>query len=94
MENSCEWYDPSCWLKWLSDELKALWLWLYDGLLSGLAKLVEILPVPDFLSNAQVVSISSTVSWFVEPFNFKYGLSIIVGAYIARFILRRIPFIG
>jgi len=93
-KNSCEWYDPSCALQWLSDEFKAFWLYLYDSLITGLAVVVEAIPVPDFLSNIQSVSLPSGVAWFIEPFNIGYGLIAIVGAYTARFILRRIPFIG
>lgn len=94
MENSCSWYDPSCALKWIQDELKAFFYWLYDCLMMGFAAVVESIPVPDFLSSNNSYVLSSTVSWFLEPFNVPYGVSIIVSAYIARFILRRIPFIG
>lgn len=93
-KNSCDWYDPSCGLQWLSDEFKAFWLYVYDSLMGGLATLIESIPVPDFLSNIQTVSLPASVSWFLDPFQIGFGLIAIVGAYTARFILRRIPFIG
>lgn len=93
-DTECSWYEPSCTLHWFQDEFKALFVWLYDCLLSGLAKIIELIPVPDFLANLQSILMSPTVSWFLEPFNITYGLSAMVVAYIARFILRRIPFIG
>lgn len=94
MENECSWYDPSCGLQWLADELKAIWLWIYDGILSGVATLFESVPVPDFLQNMQSYELPSSVAWFAEAFNIPYGLGVIVSSYVARFILRRIPFIG
>jgi hypothetical protein len=94
METSCSWYSVSCWMKWLSDELKAIFLWILDSIMSGLARIIELIPVPDFLENMQAQVMTPTVSWFLQPFELQYGLSVIIGAYAARFILRRIPFIG
>lgn len=94
MPNECKWYDPSCALTWLSDELKAIWLWLYDSILSGFAAVIEAIPVPDFLLNLHSFTLPPTLSWFVNCLNLPIGLGIVVTAYTARFILRRIPFIG
>ena len=93
-ENSCSWYDIPCQCRWLSAELKSFWIYVYDSLMDGLAAMVETIPVPDLLSNLQTVHLPASVSWFLEPFNLPSGLLIIVGAYTARFVLRRIPFIG
>ena len=94
MQNSCEWYDPSCALQWLQDEFKAFFLWVLDSIMLGLAKIIELIPVPDFLENLHATTLNPTVSWFLQPFEIQFGLIAIVSAYIARFILRRIPFIG
>ena len=94
MENSCQWYDPSCALSWLKDEFKSFFLWVYDALLSGFAALIELIPVPSFIQNIQSTVMNPAVSWFLEPFNITYGLGVIASAYAARFILRRIPAIG
>lgn len=91
---SCEIYDVVCFGGWLKDEFKSFFLYVYDSILSGLARLVELIPVPDFLANMHSFVMTSWVSWFIEPFEISYGLSAIVSAYIARFILRRIPGIG
>ncbi len=92
--NTCAWYDPSCGLAWFRDELQAFALWLWDSLLAGIASLFEAIPVPDFMLNVTTYTLPSTVAWAVSPFQIDIGLSIIVSAYIARFILRRIPIIG
>lgn len=94
MENQCSWYDPSCALTWFSGELKSLGLWFYDSLLSGFAVIVEAIPMPDFLINLQPYALPQSIAWAAESMNLTYGLTVIVSAYTARFILRRIPFIG
>ena len=92
--NACEWYDPSCSLAWLRDELQLFFVWIWDSVLSGLAAVFEAIPVPDFMLNLDSYSIPSGVAWAVEPFQVPLGLGIIVSAYVARFVLRRIPLIG
>lgn len=90
---SCNWYDPSCALDWIADELKAFFLWVYDGLLSGFAGLLELIPVPDFMYMSHI-QLPSGVAYFADTFMIPEGLKIIATAYTARFILRRIPAIG
>lgn len=91
---ACKWYEPSCIAQWFIDEVKSLWIFIYDAFMSGLASLIEAIGVPDFLMNLHTVNLPPGVSWFLAPLNLLTGIGIIVGAYIARFILRRIPFIG
>lgn len=93
-ENTCSWYDPSCALAWLRDELQAFGVWIYDGILSGLAALLEAIPAPEFLTNASNYTLPPGVEWAAQPFQLDIGLTIIVSAYIARFVLRRIPGVG
>lgn len=91
---SCKWYDVPCWLGWLRDELKALLLWWYDSLLGGLASLLEAIPVPDFFAQISTIQVPDGVAFFASAFQLPFGVGLVVGAYTARFILRRIPFIG
>ena len=92
--NSCQWYDPSCALGWLRDELQAFALWIWEAILSGAASVLEAIPVPEFMLNVGSHTIPAGVSWAASAFQLDVGLGIIVSAYIARFILRRIPIIG
>lgn len=94
MSNECSWYDPSCALQWLADEFKAFFIWAYDGILSGLAALFELIPVPDFLMNVPSYQIPASIAWALSAFNVPFGIGLVVSAYTARFILRRIPAIG
>lgn len=80
-------------LRWFSDEIKAIFLWFYDAWLSGLAFALESMPVPDFLL-VQQFTMPPGVSYFASAFQLDVGLGVIVSAYTARFILRRIPIIG
>ena len=93
MAESCNWYDPSCALDWIGDELQAFFLWCYDGILSGLAALLEMIPVPDFLNSASI-QLPPAVAFFADVLMLPEGLQVIATAYTARFILRRIPGIG
>jgi hypothetical protein len=93
-ENTCSWYDPSCTLTWLRDEFQAFGIWIWDSLLSGVATTFEAIPVPDFMQNIGAHTIPPGVSWAASAFQLDVGLGIIVSAYTARFILRRLPIIG
>ncbi len=93
-ENTCAWFDPSCSLAWIRDELQAFGLWLWESVLNGLATTFEALPIPDFMSDVGTYSIPPGVSWAAESLQIDLGLAIVVSAYTARFILRRVPVIG
>ncbi|WP_420592122.1 hypothetical protein [Bacterioplanoides sp.] len=92
--NNCNWYDPSCSLEWIRDELQAFGVWVLDSTLSAAAGIFESIPAPEFLTSAEAYSIPPSVSWAASAFQLDIGAGIIVSAYIARFILRRIPIIG
>ena len=89
-----EWLDQ-VW-EWLKDLLlwvpKKIWQWVTDGL----ARVIESIPVPDWLQNAPTLSdaISPEMGWALAAFEVPAGLSIIGGAYLIRFLIRRIPLIG
>ncbi|MEM8684360.1 MAG: DUF2523 family protein [Pseudomonadota bacterium] len=79
---------------------KELMLWiprkLAELILDGLAALIEAIPVPGFLQNASgfLGAIDPNVAYFLEGFAFAEGLSIILSAYVLRFLIRRIPLVG
>lgn len=82
------------------DKLEELLLWvpkkIWEWVLDQVASAIEAIPVPDFFNDAKsaLSGIPSEIGYFIEPFNFGAGLSIIIGAYLARFLIRRIPVIG
>ncbi|AUD60365.1 hypothetical protein AYJ58_13155 [Shewanella sp. Pdp11] len=93
-ELECGITDFGCIATWLQNEYVAYVLWLYDWLFSGIAFVLESIPVPDFMLNVGTFQIPSGVAWAASMFQLDYGLVIIVSSYTARFLLRRIPFVG
>ena len=80
----------------LYDVLMYVPLKIWELLLDSLASILESLPVPDFINNVSgyAASIPSDVIFFVAPFKLGLGISFIGGAYVLRFLIRRIPIIG
>jgi|SRR5690606_11367143 len=58
--------------------------------------IVENIPVPDFVYQAggAMSSIPPGVMFFLSAFQVGPGLAMILGAYVLRFLVRRIPIIG
>lgn len=81
---------------WLLDVLlyvpKKVWAELLDALASG----VEAIPVPDAVAvwNAEAANAFAGAGYVVNLCALDVGLTLIGSALLARFILRRIPFIG
>lgn len=79
----------------LIDVLLYVPLALWDLFLDGLAAIIEAIPVPDFLATGIDWSILPYgMDWFFYIFNLAAGLAIILAAWILRFLIRRLPFIG
>jgi hypothetical protein len=69
---------------------------LFSAIMSALASLITAIPVPEWIASAGSAfgSISSGVMYWCGWMQLDYGISIVVGAYLLRFLIRRIPFIG
>lgn len=89
--------------KWLGDAFDALIeflmnlpAWVFSKLAEGIVSFFESIPVPDFFATAANAfgSVPSEVVYFAETFQIGTGVTMVLGAYLLRFILRRIPFIG
>lgn len=83
-------------LQWLYDVLLFIPLKVWEGLLSGLASLIEAIPVPGFMQNlgSYVAGIDPGIAFFLSSMNFGTGIAMILGAYAIRFVIRRIPVVG
>ena len=86
----------SSFAQWVWQFISNLPLRIFQGLLDALAGVINALPVPSFFAQASgaFAGLSSGVVCFITPFELGYGLSVVLGAYSLRWILRRIPFIG
>lgn len=82
--------------KWLLEVL--LWVprKLWAELLDVFAAMFEAMPVPDFIAQAQGYfnAIPPGVLFFANFFALGEGITMVLGAYVLRFLIRRIPFIG
>lgn len=79
------------------DSLIDIFLWIprqiFSAFVDGLIFLFNLIPVPDFLSNMDLSGLSA-IGWWLGVFEIPLGMSIVMSALLARFILRRVPLIG
>jgi hypothetical protein len=94
MEESCGITDVGCWLEWLSHEAGQKVRELYYSLLQSLVDLFHMIPVPDFMAEPMSFSLPESIVFWLGLFQVATGCAMVVSAYLARFILRRIPLIG
>ena len=83
-------------LGWLLDVL--LWVpqKLYELVLDGLAGVLEAIPVPGWLDGglSLFTNLPAGIVYFADALAIPEGIGIVLGAYLVRFLIRRIPFIG
>lgn len=89
----CKAYDIFCWIGWLIDEIKLVFIGIYTSILDSITGLFTVIPSPGFLL-APVPAMPSGVLYFADLFMIPYGLSAMVSAYLLRFLIRRLPIIG
>lgn len=97
------WKTITDYFTWLSDAydsmvkfLLELPQWTFAKFADALVAYYNSIPVPDFFAMAQSAfsSIPAEVIFFAEAFQIGPGVSMVLGSYLLRFILRRIPIIG
>lgn len=82
------------------DTLRDLLLWIplkiWELLLDGLATVIEAIPVPGFLDQADGLfgGLPAGVVYFTDALQLEVGIGFMVSAYVIRFLIRRIPVIG
>lgn len=79
---------------WFFDELGQWFSQTWSDFISSFAALIEAIPVPDFLLSSSSFVIPDSIAFFMTAFEINAGIAIIVSAYTARFLIRRIPVIG
>ena len=92
----CSALDLGCHVEFFSNEIARFFQWVLEKILDGFIAFLSIIPVPQFLSEAQTLNgtMPASVLYFTDVFQLDTGLLIVVSAYLFRFILRRLPFIG
>jgi hypothetical protein len=83
-------------LTWLGNEFLYVFKWLWHELLTALAAVLSGIPVPAWLAGAAAAfsAVPPGVAFFLNAFEVPAGISIILGAYTIRFVIRRVPLIG
>jgi len=90
----CDWYDYTCGVEYLANEIEVIILGFFINLLNGLATLFESIPVPDFVSQIPTYQLPEFFLYLTDILQVYEGCQIVKGAYLIRFIIRRLPFIG
>lgn len=82
------------------DWLRDLLLWvprkIWEAVLDALAAIITAIPVPSWIDSATswFEAIPDGVLYVMGPFQVGTGLAILLGAWVLRFLIRRIPVIG
>jgi hypothetical protein len=97
MENdnlSCSWYDASCGFEYLANEIDVAMISFFYNIMDTLAAIFESIPVPSFATNIDTMQLPDFFLYLTDIMQVYSGLQIVMGAYLIRFLIRRIPFIG
>jgi len=80
---------------WIVDLVVWLPLKLWEMLSDALASVIEGIPVPAWLAGADPFSaIDPGIVYFTDPLLLPEGISIVIGATLIRFLIRRLPVVG
>lgn len=82
--------------QWLLDAFLYIPKKLWELLLDAFATVIEAIPVPEFINTAGNAfgSIPPNILFFANFFALGEGITMILSAYVLRFIIRRLPIIG
>ncbi|HIL23614.1 MAG TPA: hypothetical protein EYG20_10055 [Alcanivorax sp.] len=90
----CTLFDVGCWTDWVFQAFADFLLWMFEGVLSGVAGVLESIQMPGWVQNIAGLSLPDSVVFWMSFFEIQTGLTIIASAYGVRFLIRRIPIIG
>jgi hypothetical protein len=70
--------------------------WVWSEILGALVTVLSIIPVPQWLSDAPNVlaNVPSGVVYVLTILQFQAGMTIMIGAWLLRFLIKRLPIIG
>lgn len=81
-------------IEFIINEIKLIFIWIMEQVLSAFVALLNAIPVPGFLENISSFQLPQGVLYYTTLFQLTAGITIIVSAYTLRFIIRRLPFVG
>lgn len=98
--DECSWYDLPCVATSVMDWWFEFSVWLtfkiYEKATDGVVQLLNNLPVPSFVLDAvnAMGGIPPAVVFFASALQIKEGIAMILGAYLTRWALKFVPFVG
>lgn len=79
-------------------DLVDFWLWIprrvFELVMAGLAEAINQIPVAEFLATPPDLGGIEGIGWAFWLFHLTDGFGLVVGAYILRFGIRRLPVVG
>jgi hypothetical protein len=92
----CEGFDLGCWGESFINGISAAFFKIFELLVLGIVKFIDLMPLPfdgTDVTNA-INALPSEVFWAFNLFDIGQGVTIVLSAYLIRFIIRRLPVIG
>ena len=75
--------------------LQDFWNWILDSILDVFFGVLDAIPVPSFVADLSgYASQLGGATYWLDVLNIGTGITMVFSAYIIRFSIRRIPFIG
>lgn len=92
----CTGLDFACWGNSFLDSLTSIFFGICEALVIGLVAIIDLLPLPidqTDITNA-VSAMPSEIFWAFNIFDVGTGVGMVFTAYLTRFIIRRLPWVG
>lgn len=70
------------------------WLWIFEQVLTVFVVVLELIPVPTWMTQTGTFVVPDGVAYFVNVFEMPTGAAIMVSAWTLRFVVRRLPVVG
>lgn len=100
IRNECSWYNLPCNMNsligWMRGAMLSVPRILFASLMGALGDRLQDIPVPDAIAaiGPSFAAVGGSIGWLSYVFALKIGVLYLFGALLARFLLRRIPFVG
>lgn len=94
--SACNLLDIPCHYNNGIEKFKDFFLYIWHQILDGGIYLLNLVPVPAWAQNSGglLSGVPSGAAYFMSVFEINFGLSVLASAYLIRFTIRRLPFIG
>ena len=78
------------------ETIQSLFDWLFGKILDALIAMLSAIPVPDFIQNAgsAIQQSFGYMTWGAGMLELEFGMAVCFGAYLLRFMIRRLPIVG